>query len=64
MADDQSKGRAENGAIPESEAQGGDTTRASRKGTVAGESAPPDPDIPAANDFEGPAGDPVEGARD
>jgi hypothetical protein len=60
--DNQSQGRRDNEAIPESEAQ----ARAGTTGKVAGEYAKDKPDygsIPAPNDFEGPAGDPVEGKR-
>jgi hypothetical protein len=63
MADtDQSQGRKDNGAIPESEAKevhgGGDKENA-QKGAFKADYG----GIPAPNDFEGPAGDPVEGAR-
>lgn len=58
---EQSQGRNDNDAIPESEAVGAD-----KKDNAAAEHAKDKPDygsIPAPNDFEGPAGDPVEGAR-
>ena len=60
--ENQSQGRNDNEAIPESEAQ----ARAGKTGEVAGENASFKPDygsIPAPNDFEGPAGDPAEGMR-
>jgi hypothetical protein len=62
MADtDQSQGRNDNDAIPESEAQ----ARAGKTGKVAGEhkSFGKDGAIPGPDDFKGPAGDPAEGKR-
>ena len=59
--DNQSQGRNDNDAIPESEAQ----ARAGKSGKVAGEHASFNKDgaIPGPHDFGGPAGDPAEGKR-
>lgn len=56
---DQSQGRNDNDAIPESEAM----KRAGKTDKVAGEHSSFKENIPDPNDLTGPAGDPAEGKR-